>query len=134
MSKENTALAAEYYVLSILHRLGMDAHLTLGSHKEVDIVIILSKGRVKTVDVKGSATVDWFVHLDEDQKAKTHHYFVFVAYENNFSTLFYSPEIFIVPSAHLKRLVKRIGKQTVLRLTKLQALAPRYKDKWKYLK
>ena len=35
----NTNLAAEFYVLSILYRLGINAHLTLGNKKFVDIVV-----------------------------------------------------------------------------------------------
>jgi hypothetical protein len=37
MTKYNTNLAAEFYVLSILHRLGAEAALTLGNKKAVDI-------------------------------------------------------------------------------------------------
>ncbi|MFC1789277.1 hypothetical protein ACFLZE_05135 [Thermodesulfobacteriota bacterium] len=35
--KYNTNLAAEFHVLSILHRLGYEATLTLGNKKAVDI-------------------------------------------------------------------------------------------------
>ena len=37
MSSYNTNLAAEFYVLSMLHRLGADAALTLGNKKGVDM-------------------------------------------------------------------------------------------------
>jgi len=36
MSKYNTNLAAEFYVLSMLHRLGAEATLTLANRKAVD--------------------------------------------------------------------------------------------------
>ena len=39
MSKYDTNLAAEFYVLSCLHRLGISANLTLGNRKGVDIVV-----------------------------------------------------------------------------------------------
>ncbi|MCX7735386.1 MAG: hypothetical protein N2319_01620 [Candidatus Kapabacteria bacterium] len=48
----NTNLAAEFYVLSILYRLGINAHLTLGNKKSVDIVVENDKGLI-TIDVKG---------------------------------------------------------------------------------
>ncbi len=35
----NTNLAAEYGVLSALYRMGINAHLTLGNKKSIDIVI-----------------------------------------------------------------------------------------------
>ena len=37
MSKYNTNMASEFYVLSMLHRIGVDAALTLGNKKAVDI-------------------------------------------------------------------------------------------------
>ncbi len=49
----NTNLAAEFHVLSVLHRLGVDATLTLGNKKSVDIAVIKGAGRSITVDVKG---------------------------------------------------------------------------------
>ncbi len=42
----NTNLAAEFYVLSMLHRLGADANLTLGNKKSVDIAIVKDAGNV----------------------------------------------------------------------------------------
>lgn len=48
----NTNLAAEFYVLSILYRLGINAHLTLGNKKSVDIVVE-KEDKVITIDVKG---------------------------------------------------------------------------------
>ena len=50
----NTNLAAEFHVLSILHRLGEDANLTLGNKKSVDIAVIRAWDAI-TVDVKGLA-------------------------------------------------------------------------------
>jgi hypothetical protein len=43
-SAYNTNLAAEFYVLSVLHRLGFDANLTLGNKKSVDIAVIRGAG------------------------------------------------------------------------------------------
>ncbi len=40
MTKYNTNLASEFYVLSMLHRLGADASLTLGNKKAVDIIVV----------------------------------------------------------------------------------------------
>lgn len=36
----NTNLASEFYILSMLHRLGADAMLTLGNKKSVDITVV----------------------------------------------------------------------------------------------
>jgi hypothetical protein len=37
----NTNLASEFFVLSALHRLGLDAVLTLGNKKSVDIAVLI---------------------------------------------------------------------------------------------
>lgn len=60
MAGYDTNLAAEFYVLSILHRLGADATLTLGNKKSVDIVVVREAGDAVTIDVKGvSRQYDW---------------------------------------------------------------------------
>jgi hypothetical protein len=81
MMKYNTNLVAEFYVLSMLHRLGVDAVLTVGNKKSVDI-LINSEGFTQTVDVKGVASRydDWpfgNINLPADNK----HFFAFVRSE-----------------------------------------------------
>jgi hypothetical protein len=54
----NTNLAAEFHILSILHRLGAEA--TLSNKKSVDIVLTRKAGDAVTIDVKGvSGKYDW---------------------------------------------------------------------------
>jgi hypothetical protein len=55
MTTYNTNLASEFYVLSMLHRLGYDALLTLGNKKSVDILLVRENDDVITIDVKGLA-------------------------------------------------------------------------------
>ncbi len=55
MPNYNTNLAAEFYVLSLLHRMGADANITLGNQKAVDIVVVRAPGDAVTIDVKGLA-------------------------------------------------------------------------------
>jgi hypothetical protein len=60
MTTYNTNLAAEFYVLSMLHRLGADAALTLGNKKAVDIIVANRNGTTSTIDVKGlEKRYDW---------------------------------------------------------------------------
>lgn len=60
MSGYDTNLAAEYYVLSCLHRIGLTANLTLGNKKGVDVVVVRNAGDAVTVEVKGVAkNYDW---------------------------------------------------------------------------
>lgn len=44
MSSYDTNLASEFYVLAVLHRLGISATITLGNKKSVDIVIARDAG------------------------------------------------------------------------------------------
>ena len=53
MSRYDTNLASEYYVLACLHRLGIAAALTLGNKKGVDILVAREAGDAVTVEVKG---------------------------------------------------------------------------------
>ncbi len=56
----DTNLAAEFYVLSCLHRIGLTANLTLGNKKGVDVVVVRAAGDAVTVEVKGVAKkYDW---------------------------------------------------------------------------
>lgn len=55
MSNYNTNLASEFHVLSMLHRLGLDAVLTLGNKKMVDVVVTNDEGDVITLNVKSIA-------------------------------------------------------------------------------
>ena len=54
-AKYNTNLASEYYVLSMLYRKGLNAYLTLGNKKSVDIILEKRYGKIITLDVKGLA-------------------------------------------------------------------------------
>jgi hypothetical protein len=79
MTTYNTNLAAEFYVLSMLHRLGFDASLSLGNKKAVDVVIVRDSGNVVTVDVKGLAgTTSWPV--DNVKKIAKNHFLIFVSF------------------------------------------------------
>jgi len=53
-SRYNTNLAAEFFILSMLHRRGLDSTITLGNKKAVDIVVAQRTGKAITIDVKGS--------------------------------------------------------------------------------
>lgn len=75
----NTNLAAEFYVLSTLHRLGADANLTLGNKKSVDIAVVRGAGDAITLDVKGLAgKTSWPV--DNIREANPRHFIVLCAF------------------------------------------------------
>lgn len=104
MTKYNTNLASEFYVLSALHRLGMDAMLTLGNKKSVDIVVVREEGDAVTIDVKGVADKNpWPV--DNVRESQERHFLVFVCFVGKIATVDASPEVWVVPSTRLAPLV-----------------------------
>ena len=97
MSTYNSNLAGEFYVLSMLHRLGADATLTLGNKKAVDIVVVRAAGKTVTVDVKALAgKTSWPV--DNFRGEKKGHFLALVCFLGKIEDLAVVPEIYIVPS------------------------------------
>lgn len=128
--KYNTNLAAEFYVLSVLHRLGADATLTLGNKKSVDIAVIRGAGNSITVDVKGLAgTTSWPV--DNVTLNKKGHFLVFVCYNGKIGNPSFIPDVWIIPSTVLEPLiyVSPKGRRVVQRAT-LRKKAAKFRDKW----
>ncbi len=135
MTTYNTNLAAEFFVLSMLHRLGMDASLTLGNKKSVDIVVVRDSGKVVTIDVKGLAgTTSWPV--DNVKKIAKEHFFVFVSYLGKINDCSASAEVYVVPSQKLESLVYHSpnGKRRVLQLARMRRDGKRFEDAWQLLK
>ena len=92
----NTNLASEFYVLSVLHRLGLDAVLTLGNKKSVDLAVVRNAGDSVTVDVKGLAgKTSW--PIDNVKEAKANHFLVFVCYYGKINEVESPPEVWVIP-------------------------------------
>src|SRR5713226_6097595 len=88
-------LAAKYYVLSVLHRLGADARLAVPQNSDVDIVIGLESGDALTVDVKTlSGPKEWRI---APLRARERHYIAFVWYPSA-DDLRIQPKTYVVTS------------------------------------
>lgn len=131
MPADATNLASEFYILSVLHRLGVSAALTLANKKSVDIVVARAEGDALTIDVKGAAgTTGFFVN--NQMVSKPNHFVVFVTYLNKFDDPSVEPEVYIVPSADIAGLAlsyPRSGKN-VVRLSALRSHQPSYRNMW----
>ena len=132
----NTNLASEFYVLSMLYRLGLDASLTLGNKKSVDIAVILGPGRAITVDVKAVAgKMDWLVG-NIAGTSKPNHYVVLVSFEAQFDNPNHAPRCWIVRYDDLIPLIKTSASKSKLRYLPrkavLTSLAHREGD-WNHL-
>jgi hypothetical protein len=132
--KYNTNLAAEYYVLSVLHRLGAEANLTLGNKKAVDVVVVRDAGDAVTIDVKGLAgTTSWPV--DNVRAGKPNHFLVFVCFLGRIDDLSVLPEVYVMPSERLPEFTYTSpgeAKRKVVELRKLRKRddAKAFRDGW----
>lgn len=129
----NTNLAAEFHVLAALHRLGIDANLTLGNKKSVDIAAVRSAGDAVTIDVKGLAgKTGWPV--DNLKPGKSSHFIVFVCFCGKIADPQFCPEVWVVPSKEVDALTYHApgGRRVVQRSTLLRA-GTEYRDAWRLL-
>lgn len=91
-----TGMASEFLVMSMLYRLGLNAHLTLGNNKRVDIVVETYDDKAVTIDVKSVRGYDSIPA--GNVIAKDNHYVVAVVYKNRFGDVNVLPDFYIVPS------------------------------------
>lgn len=128
----NTNLASEFHVISLLHRLGVEANLTLGNKKAVDIVVVRRAGDAVTVDVKGVAgRVDWLVG-NVPASPRDNHFVVLLTYDGKFEDLHSVPRVWVFPHIELIKLVKCAKPPSIMKyvsrseVTKLS----QYEDAW----
>jgi hypothetical protein len=136
MTSYNTNLAAEYHVLSMLHRLGFDASLTLGNKKAVDVVVVRDTGNVATVDVKGlSGTTSWPVD-NVTKSIAENHFLVFVSFLGKISEHEVLPEVYVVPSESLAPLIYHSpsGSRHVLPLSRMRKDGKVFLNAWSLLR
>jgi hypothetical protein len=133
MTRYNTNLAAEFYVLSMLHRLGAEASLTLGNKKSVDIFIASANSEYKTLDVKGLAdSYDWpadNIHIP----APPNHYVGLLSFEGKIHDPHHAPSIWILPANDLSQFVKRYKTRAVVSRALIKGLGAKYLHAWAQL-
>jgi Holliday junction resolvase len=135
---QNTNLASEFYVLSMLHRLGANAVLTPGNKKSVDIVVE-KNGETLTIDVKGLRDKSCFP-LDNWNKKNRGHFLVFVSFLNKIDDPKSVPRIWIIPAEELDKASDKLiyinpkGNRKVINFGKLKEFCSEYEDKWEYFK
>lgn len=135
MQNPNTNLAAEFFVASQLYRKGYNVTLTLGHTKEIDLIIPFPDGRVITIDVKGLKNkTNWPINPKLKQK---NHYYVFVCYLDKIDDLEVPPEVFIVPSVQINKVLSKWSKTThvnVFAVDYKRIKNTGYKDAWRLIK
>jgi hypothetical protein len=112
MTKKHTNLAAKYYVLSMLHRLGVDAELIRGSTRAVEI-IVENENKTKTIiHVRGlEGSYDWpagnIQSLQEPQ-----HFYALVSFEGKITDPQSIPTTWIIPSKELAQFIHEYNTRT----------------------
>ena len=102
---QTTGVVSEFYVLSVLLRCGINANLTLGNQKKVDI-IVNNKGVAMTIDVKGlKSSGDFIIGNYMESKDDKNHFYIFVYY-SNFENVKENPELYVVPATEISAIVK----------------------------
>ncbi len=105
MSKYDTNLASEFWVLSTLYRLGVEASLTLGNKKSVDIIVHRPETFPITIDVKGLAgPYDW--PADNIYSIAEGHYYVMLSFEGNIEDPSFVPSAWIIPATRINEFIK----------------------------
>ncbi len=123
----NTGIASEYLILSILYRLELEAYVSQGNKKSIDIRVIRKDGTPISIDVKSVRGYSSLVV--NNVESKQNHFIVFVVYNNKFEQPEYFPNIYIVPSEFLKNITEDYnGEKRVLK-TVLSA----YKSRWEFI-
>ena len=125
----NTGMASEYLILSLLYRKGVEAYLSQGNKKSIDIRIIKSDGTSISVDVKSVRGYSSLVV--NNVQAIENHYIVFVIYNGKFEQVYELPNFYIVPSKDLfdMELISLFKSEKRVMKNKLED----YKDKWEYI-
>ena len=133
MAGYNTNLAAEFYVLSVLYRLGVEANLTLGNKKSVDIVIVRDASDAITIDVKGLAgKTGWPV---DNFRQRERHFLVLVCFLGQISDPGVVPEVYVVPSDKVAQITYNApGGRKVIRLSTMRRDGSAFRDAWDQLR
>lgn len=131
--RSNTNPASTFHVLSVLHRLGYDARLSLGKARTLGVMIIQEDGRKVDVEVKGLAGKNpWPV--DSVGEGRDDLYFAFVCFGGTIRDLDTSPEVWIIPSTALEPLIYDApGGRRVVQYVTLEHEARSFRGAWHLL-
>jgi len=130
MSTYNTNLAAEFYVLSMLHRKGAEALLTLGNKKSVDILVTRPNGSHLTLDVKGLAgPYDW--PADNIRlPAPRSHFIALLTFEGKITDPLHSPNVWVLRANALAPFIKQYKTRTVVSRMLVRKKGAKYLNNW----
>ncbi len=124
----DTGMASEFLVLSNLYRLGVNAFISLGNKKSIDLIIKAKNGSSVSVDVKSVQGYSSIVV--NNVKAAANHFIVVVVYKNKFTDPKILPDFYIIPSEKIAALSSTYK----LEIRLLKGRIVDYQNKWELLK
>lgn len=131
MARYHTNLAAEFYVLSCLHRLGLDANLTLGNRKGVDIVVAREAGDAVTVEVKGLAGKYEWPADNLTAQNPANHFVALVSFEDRIDEIeMPPPSVWIVPFREIERFKRAYRTRTNVSRSAIKHDGSEFENAW----
>lgn len=124
----DTGVAAEYFVLSQIYRLGLEAYISQGNKKAIDIRVIQENGNPISIDVK--AVRGYSSLVVNNIKTNENHYIAFVIYNNKFEDVLTSPAVYIVPSIEVPSITQHFKEERRVMKGSLEM----YLNNWSALK
>ena len=130
MGSYDTNLASEFYVLSVLHRIGAEPSLTLANKKAIDIYVAISPDEFITIDVKGVAgRYDWpATNVRETKRAN--HFYVLVSFEGLIQDPSILPSVWIIPGNRISKFIKLYKTRTNISRALVKNEGSEYLDAW----
>ena len=131
MARYHTNLAAEFYVLSCLHRIGLDAHLTLGNRKGVDIVVLRDDGDAVTVEVKGLAGKYEWPAGNLGSQTPEKHFVALISFEGQIDdNAMPPPSAWVVPYPDMDRFMRHYRTRTNVSRSEIIREGTEYQNAW----
>jgi hypothetical protein len=93
----------------------LEANLTLGNKKAVDIVVVRRAGDAVTVDMKAVATKTAWLVGNSPASPQANHFVVLLTYEGKFQDLRSVPRAWVFPHAEFLDLVKAAKPPSTMR-------------------
>ncbi len=124
----NTGIAAEYFVLSQLYRLGLEAYISQGNKKAIDIRVIQENGNPISLDVK--AVRGYSSLVVNNVQVKSNHYIVFVIYDSKFEDVSTTPKVYIVPSKKVPSITSHFKEEKRV----MKGALAEYQNQWGVLR
>ena len=130
MGSYDTNLASEFYVLSVLHRIGAEPSLTLANKKAVDIYVAITPDEFITIDVKGVAgRYDWPATNVRETK-RNNHFYVLVSFEGSIQDASYLPSVWIIPGNRISKFIKHYKTRTNISRALIKNEGSEYREAW----